>query len=187
MGPKGSEIWHAMLDAAEQILQDQGYGQLTSRNLAERVGVKQRLVYYYFLTMDELIVETFRRAAIREIERLEQAARSDHALREIWKVFIYTTDTKLVSEFAALANRIEALRQEVRAHIETCRNLQVAALERALRAAGRDSPISPVAATIFANAAALALHREAALGVTDGHADVLAVIADFIALHDREG
>ena len=130
MGPKGSEIWHAMLDAAEQILQDQGYGELTSRSLAECVGVKQRLVYYYFATMDELIVETFRRLALREIERLDQAVASDHALREIWKVFGASADTKLVSEFCALANRIEGLREEVKAHIETCRRLKVAALQR---------------------------------------------------------
>ncbi len=187
MGPKGSEIWHAMLDATEQILQDQGYAELTSRSLAERVGVKQRLVYYYFSTMDELIVETFRRLSPREIERLEQALASDQPLREVWKVFIYTADTKLVSEFSALANRIEALRQEVKAHIERCRDLQVRALERALSARRLSSPVSPVALTIFASAAALALHREAALGVSCGHAEVLAVIDAFVALHDPPG
>lgn len=186
MGPKGSEIWHLMLDGAERILQDRGYGELTSRSLAESIGVKQRLVYYYFHTMDDLIVETFRRLAVREIERLEQALESEHSLREIWKVFVSTADTKLVSEFMALANRIEALRQEVKAHIETCRKLQVATLERALRSAGRPLAISPVAVTIFANAAALTLHREVAIGVTDGHAAVLEVIAGFIALHDPD-
>src|ERR1043166_1173025 len=58
-----------MLDGAEGILRDEGYAALTSRAVAERCGVKQRLVYYYFQTMDELIVETFRRMAVRELER----------------------------------------------------------------------------------------------------------------------
>ena len=66
MGPKGSPIWSSMLDAAEVILCEEGYGALTSRRVAERIGVKQRLVYYYFRTMDELIVETFRRLSSRE-------------------------------------------------------------------------------------------------------------------------
>jgi len=79
---------------------------LTSRAVAERIGVKQRLVYYYFRTMDELIVETFRRLAIREKERMSKALAHDLPLREIWEVCVRTTDTRLVSEFMALANRI---------------------------------------------------------------------------------
>jgi len=173
-----------MLDAAEQIMQDQGYGELTSRSVADRIGVKQRLVYYYFSTMDELIVEAFRRAAVREIERLELALESKHSIRELWKVFIETTDTKLVSEFMALSNRIDALGKEVKDHIEKCRDLQVTGLERAIAAKGIEPTISPIAATIFANAAMLALHHEAGMGVTSGHEEVLKVIADYIDLHD---
>lgn len=184
MGPKGSEIWHAMLDAAEQILQDHGYGELTSRSVAERIGVKQRLVYYYFSTMDELIVEAFRRAAVREVERLTQAIASEHSIREIWAVFTETADTKLVSEFMALSNRSKALGKEVAAHIQTCRQLQVGALERAIAAQGSAPGLPPVAAAIFANAAMLALHREAAIGLRQGHDEVLKVIADFIARID---
>ncbi len=184
MGPKGSEIWHAMLDAAEQIMQDQGYGKLTSRSVADQIGVKQRLVYYYFSTMDELIVEAFRRAAARENERLVQALASKHSIREIWQVYIETTDTKLVSEFVALSHRIDALGKEVKGHIEECRKLQVHALEQAMAANAIKPVIPPIAATIFANAAMLTLHHEAGIGLTDGHAEVLKVIADFIGLHD---
>ena len=54
-----------MLDGAEVILRDEGYGALTSRRVAECINVKQRLVYYYFKTMDDLIVETFRRLSLR--------------------------------------------------------------------------------------------------------------------------
>lgn len=184
MGPKGSEVWSAMLDAAEQILQEEGYGMLTSRSLAERAGVKQRLVYYYFATMDELVVEAFDRLAPREIERLEAAQGSALPLHEMWKVFAQTTDTRLVSEFMALANRIDALRERVAAHIVAVRALQVAALERAFAASGRTSPIPLAAAVILANAAALAIHREAALGLTEGHDAALKVIADFITASD---
>jgi AcrR family transcriptional regulator len=46
MGPPGSDNWHAMLDGAEAILRDEGHAALTSRAVAERIGVKQRLVYY---------------------------------------------------------------------------------------------------------------------------------------------
>jgi len=186
MGPKGSEIWVSMLDAAEEILCEEGYGALTSRNIADRVGVKQRLVYYYFRTMDELIVETFRRLAVREKERLAGAAESGRPLSELWHVYVETNDTRLVSEFMALANRIDPLRLEVKDFIEESRRLQVAALERAMASAGAESALSSIAAAFFATSAALAIHREAAIGIDSGHEEVLAAIDRFIATIDPD-
>jgi len=186
MGPKGSEIWVSMVEAAEAILCDEGYGALTSRSVADRIGVKQRLVYYYFRTMDELIVETFRRLAVREIERLEAALASDRPLREVWAVYVDTTDTRLVSEFMALANRIEDLRIEVKAFIEQSRQLQIAAFEKAARSRGGAPALPPIAAAIFGTSAALALHREAGLGIEAGHGEVRAAIDAFVAAYDPE-
>ena len=77
MGPPGSATWNLVLDAAERILIEEGYGELTSRRIAERIGIKQRLIYYYFHTMDDVIVETFRRMSRRELERLQNALKAD--------------------------------------------------------------------------------------------------------------
>lgn len=173
-----------MLDAAEEILCEEGYGGLTSRNVADRIGVKQRLVYYYFATMDELIVETFRRLAIRELERLAKASASGHPLRAVWNVYVDTNDTRLVSEFMALANRIEALRIEVKDFIEESRKLQIAALERARTADNAEGAMPAIAAAFFATSAALAMHREAAIGIEAGHEETRAVIERFIAAVD---
>jgi AcrR family transcriptional regulator len=186
MGPKGSEIWVSMLDAAEEILCEEGYGGLTSRNVADRIGVKQRLVYYYFRTMDELIVETFRRLAVREKERLSQALEGGHPLREVWNVYVETTDTRLVSEFMALANRVEPLRVEVKDFIEESRQLQVAALEQAAAQGSVDRVMPAIAAAFFATSAALAMHREAAIGIEVGHDEVRAAIGRYIAAIDPD-
>ncbi|TCM20711.1 TetR family transcriptional regulator [Novosphingobium sp. PhB165] len=169
-----------MLDGAEAILRDEGYGALTSRSVAERIGVKQRLVYYYFATMDELIVQTFRRLASREVERLEAALTGNNSLHEVWDVCVHTSDTRMVSEFMALANRMEPLREEVVAYIETTRRIQIAALEQAL---GKDlaARMPKAAIAILATSAALTLHREAAIGITLGHDEVMKVIEEFIA------
>lgn len=173
-----------MLDASEEVLRDLGYGALTSRAVAERTGVKQRLVYYYFETMDELIVETFRRLKTRELERMRGALAGHHSLREIWDVCVHTTDTRMVLEFTALANRIEDLRQEVRDYIEVSREMQVSAIADALKRRGIEPGIAPAAAAIFASSAALTVHREAEIGVRMGHAEVMAVIDDYIARLD---
>lgn len=180
MGPVGSQNWHAMLDAAEMILREEGYAALTSRRIAEQIGVKQRLVYYYFMTMDELIVATFRRLAVRELERLRNAASSQHPLREIWNVCIHTEDARLVTEFMALANRIEALRHEVIAFIEESRRMQVKALSDALEAKKTKSAIPAVAAALLATSVALSLGREAELGTTMGHAATVEVVMHYL-------
>lgn len=181
MGAPGSANWHAMLDGAECVLREEGYAALTSRRLAEYIGVKQRLVYYYFQTMDDLIVETFGRLAVREIERLHEAASSKRPLREIWDVCIHTSDARLIAEFMALANRIKKLRTEVIRFIEESRAIQVAALSAALKPRFRNSKIPAAALAMLATSVALSLTREAELGVTAGHREILGVFGDFLA------
>lgn len=180
MGPVGSPNWHAMLDGAEATLLEEGYGALTSRRIAERVGVKQRLVYYYFQTMDELIVETFRRLAVRELDRMRTSLEADMPLRELWDVCIHTTDSRVTSEFMALAYRSESLRQEVMSFIEESRRIQAEAVSRALAKTKQTIPLDADAVALLATGAALAMTRETALGVSMGHESLLALIESFL-------
>jgi AcrR family transcriptional regulator len=181
MGVPGSANWHAMLDGAEAVLRDEGYAALTSRRLAECIGVKQRLVYYYFQTMDDLIVETFGRLAVRELERLREAAASKRPLREIWDVCIHTSDARMIAEFMALANRIKKLRAEVIHFIEESRAIQVSALSAALKRKSAKYRIPAAALAMLATSVALSLTREAELGVSAGHREILAVFGRFLA------
>src|SRR3984893_8602238 len=52
-----------LLDAAEQLMLEEGYAAVTSRRLANKAGLKPQLVHYYFRTMEELFLEVFRRRA----------------------------------------------------------------------------------------------------------------------------
>jgi AcrR family transcriptional regulator len=169
-----------MLDCAEDILREEGYGALTSRRVAERLGVKQRLVYYYFRSMDDLIAETFRRLATRELEQLRKALSGTLPLRDIWDVCIHTQDARMVAEFIALANRSDSLRKEVVNFIEQSRKMHVAALKKAALAGDTADCLPPIAIAIFATSAALTLHREAQIGVKMGHHQILNVIRQFI-------
>jgi len=180
MGPVGSANWHAMLDAAEATLREEGYGALTSRRIAERVGVKQRLVYYYFQTMEEVIVETFRRLSEREIDRLRELAGKPQPLRELWDVCIHTNDSRLISEFMALSHRIESLRSEVVAFIEQSRAIQEDAIAAALARSGSEVGLDPEGLALLATSAALSITREAAIGVDAGHGAIVALIERFL-------
>ena len=177
MGQPGSQVWHTMLDGAETILRDEGHAKLTSRRVAEVVGVKQRLVYYYFQTMDELVVETFRRLAERELLRLEQAASAHQPLRELWDVCIHTTDSRITLEFMALANHNAALKAEVVHFIEKSRGIQSKSLAAALRRDGGAMPLPPDALALLATSLALALTRERPLGISVGHDQALDLVA----------
>jgi AcrR family transcriptional regulator len=182
MGPAGSAVWHAILDSAEAILRGEGYAELTSRNIAQRAGTKQQLVYYYFRTMDDLIVEMIRRSSARELERLDAALNGEHPLRDLWEICIKPVSARLITELMALANHNDGLRAEVIAFIETSRRIQAQALEQAAARGGRPAnDVTPLAAAFIATSAALALTREAELGVTLGHADVLRLIEQTLA------
>ena len=182
MGPPGSETWNLILDAAASILLEEGYAALTSRRIAERIGIKQRLVYYYFHTMDAVIVEAFRRMSKRELERLATALEADLPLHEVWGVCIHTSDARIVSEFMALANRSAGVRHEVIHFIERSRALQVEALTRAMQNGnGGIMGLPPVAITFMATSIALALTREAQLGVSLGHGEVERLIGECLA------
>jgi AcrR family transcriptional regulator len=181
MGPPGSENWHAMLDGAEFILREEGHAQLTSRRIAEQIGVKQRLVYYYFHTMDDLVVALFHRLSEREMERLRTAVQGSNALREIWDTTIGSTDARLITEFMALANRIEPLKSQVIRFIEESRAIEVEAVRAALARRPSASSLPAPALAIIATSVALALTREARLGISSGHTDVMAVIEHFLA------
>jgi len=182
MGSIDSAKAEAMLDAAEAILREEGYAALTSRRVAEYLGVKQRLVYYYFRTMDDLVLETFKRLSVRELARLRSAIASERPLHQVWDICINTNDARLVSEFMALANRSEGVREEVIRFIEESRRLQVVALKRALARRGDDvQRVSPEVVALVGTSLALALNREAALGVTKGHAAARKMIAAFFA------
>ena len=55
-----------LLDAAEQLMLEEGYAAVTSRRLAEKAGLKPQLVHYYFRTMEDLFLAMFRRRAEKD-------------------------------------------------------------------------------------------------------------------------
>ena len=180
MGSIDSEKAEAMLDAAWDILRDEGYGALTSRRVAEYAGVKQRLVYYYFQTMDDLVLEAFKRSARRDLKRLRAGIASERPLHEVWDAAVNTTDSRIISEFMALANHHEGLRKEVIAFIEESRRIQIKALKKAMANNDEiDNTISPDAIAFIGTSVALALSRESLLGITMGHRSVQRLIKQF--------
>ena len=98
-----------LLDAAEQLMLEEGYAAVTSRRVAEKAALKPQLVHYYFRTMDDLFLAAFRR---RAEEGLEAQAQVLQARQPLWALWRFSTDpaaTAITMEFIALANHRKAL------------------------------------------------------------------------------
>jgi AcrR family transcriptional regulator len=85
----------ALLDAALQVLIEEGYANLTTRNVAERAGVSQGTQMHYFPTRARFLAEAVRHVAfklaaeVREQEELRarsEQRRLEELLDRVWEI-----------------------------------------------------------------------------------------------------
>ncbi len=164
-----------LLDAAEALIREEGYGAATARNIAKRVGMKHQAIFYYFGSQDELLVEVFRRTAAQNRVKLEAALKSQNPLRGLWDVLRDPEITRLTLEFMALANHNEMIRAEIAKTSEEVRELETKAIEAHLKARGIDAQLSPKVVSILTNAAARLIVQESTLGILSGHEEFIAL------------
>ena len=174
-----------LLDAAEQLMLEEGYAAVTSRRLAHKAGLKPQLVHYYFRTMDELFLEVFRR---RAEEGLEVQARALQSPQPLWALWRFGTDpgfTRISMEFMALANHRKEMRTEIAYYAERFREEQRRAVTAALQrygltnqAEGGDVP--PVVWTVLMTSLSRMLVLEQAIGMSGGHAETLQLVESYL-------
>jgi len=181
IGTTDSQSRTRLVDAAEQLLIEEGYAAVTSRRVAAKAGLKPQLVHYYFRTMDDLFVDVFRRRADANLERFEQAVRADGSLRSLWRLNADRDSAVFTVEFVALANHRKAVRDVVAAYAERFRAAQLGALEAALRAHGLADRLPPVVAQLLMTGLAQVMALEQALGVTTGHDAAVAFVEQTLA------
>lgn len=170
-----------LLDAAEQLLLEEGYAAVTSRRVAEKAGLKPQLVHYYFRTMEDLFLAVFRRMAETGLSVLQTALKSPQPLWSLWRFSTQPEATRLTMEFMGLANHRKALRAEIVYHAERFRAEQNAAIAAALERYGVPSDdVPPVVWTVFATSVSQGLVMERALGMTTGHAETFAYCEKWI-------
>ena len=71
-----------ILDAAAGLFVSQGLAATTTRQIAERVGIRQASLYYYFAGKDEILLELLTqsvRPSLQVAMRLESRCRDDPA------------------------------------------------------------------------------------------------------------
>ena len=176
MGVEGSTQRKVLMDAAEAILCDEGYIGISARNVATRAGFTKQLLYYYFRTMDDLILALVRRINERRLDRFETALLSAEPLRALWALNTDPSGAALATELTAIASHREEVRAEIVTSAQQFRALQARTVSKLVSKSGQKASDSAAAIVMIAAALAKTVVSEAALGLTEGHAEALTVV-----------
>lgn len=166
-----------LIDAAERLLLEEGHTAVSSRRVAARAGLKPQLVHYYFRSMDDLLLEVFRRRAEEGLEYQALALASEQPLWALWKFSTDTAGTSLTMEFTGLANQREVIRAEIAHYSEKFRVAQIEALPAILERYGiSPEEFPPAVLTVLLSSLSRMVILENALGFTTGHAETLELV-----------
>lgn len=177
LGLETSKTRSTLMDAVENVMREDGYGALTARSVAERAGLKHQLIYYYFQTLDDLLIATYERHIERYQSRIEQALETDRPLHSFWQVHANPIDATLNSEFLAMANHNEAIRTRTVEFGEHVRRLGFESIEERFRGpAGGQNAVNPFAVTMAITAIGSSLGLETAIGISGGHSELRELI-----------
>lgn len=177
LGAENAKNRALLIDATEQILCEEGYAAVTARRVASKAGLKVQLVYYYFQTMDELILAFARKNTAKRLERFVQALVAPEPLRALWELNSDPASAILATELIALANHRETIRTEIVANGQQFRALQIDAVAGLLAAKGVNPEAYPPSAIVtIAAALARTMAQDCALGVTEGYAEAVGLV-----------
>lgn len=172
MGRPDATVRFDLLDATERVLARDGYPAVTSRNVGREAGVDQKLVFYYFKNMEELVVATFRRRSEAFLAELGRLASIESPIRALWALSSHRSG-RLVIEFMAMATRNEALRDEVAAYSMRANEIIETLLATALDPVWLErSPVSPALINFAIASLARNLILEGELGLLESSPDL---------------
>jgi AcrR family transcriptional regulator len=155
----------------------EGYAAVSSRRVAAQAGVNVALVYYYFVTMDDLFVELFRRGAERSLERQAQVLASPQPLWGLWDLTHHQSNPAVTMEFIALANHRKEIKSEIADYSRRFRAMQLKVMTDVLERYGVDLRRWPAASLIvMMTGVSRFLLMEEAFDLDTGHAETVALI-----------
>jgi AcrR family transcriptional regulator len=176
-----------LLDAAEQLMLEEGYAAVTSRRLAERAGLKPQLVHYYFRTMEDLFLAVFRRRAEEGLQVQARALQSPQPLWALWRFGTDPTATRITMEFAALANHRKSMRAEIGYYAERFRDEQRKAISTALQRYDIDADdVPPVVWSVLITSVSRVLVMEQELGMSAGHKETVELVERYLTRLEGE-
>jgi AcrR family transcriptional regulator len=177
MGPENSATREALMDGVETVMIEKGYAALTARNVAHCMGLKHQLVYYYFHTMEDLLLAAYRRRTGQVMARVERALAAKRPLQALWEVYSDPVQAALTVEYMALANHNDTVRAETVAFGERMRRTGLSTIADKLQVPAPGSDVlDPFALTMAILAIGSILGMESALGISGGHKETRTLV-----------
>jgi len=180
IGAESSATRALIIEAAEQVMLEEGYAAASTRRVAARAGLKPSLVHYYFPTTEDLLLAVNAKGAEEGDVRLEAALASPDPIRALWRLMTDTSQIALALEVMALANHRKVIRVEIGRHVEAVRQRQVEAFNQLAGNRLIDRALPPEALSLILAGIGRALVMEGALGVQAGHAEAEAWVERWI-------
>jgi AcrR family transcriptional regulator len=166
-----------ILDTTEALMVEEGYAAVSSRRVAQELGLNSATVHYYYATTDDLFIALHQRMTDRQLAELETVLRSGTPLEAFWRFQSGGAQTALGVEFLALANHRKAVSDLLARSTDAARAAQSARLGDALGDHGCDPAIlPPVALATILVAIGRLLTNEQRVGITCGHEEVRDVV-----------
>jgi len=178
----GTKTRFRLIDAAAELLAEEGYPAITARRIASRAGLKPQLVHYYFRSMEELVVTVFNRSSAIYFRLHDDALSSPYPLRALWELNSNMPETSRMMEFVALAKQYPLLRAEMRKSGESFRALQIEAIKGVYARRGVTRPqVSAEALAMMMSAIARSMVLERQVGLDAAHDEANATIVSYLA------
>ena len=162
-----------ILDATEKLMVEDGYAAVSSRRIAQEVGINPATIHYYYPTTDDLLVALHRRMTDQQLTGLEAVLGADDPLSALWEFQSGWKQTALGVEFLALSNHRKNIQTVLADATNSARGELAAALERSGSVSfGGSVNVPPVALATIILAVARTLANEERVGITQGHREV---------------
>lgn len=170
-----------ILDATEQLMVEEGYAAVSSRRIAQELGLNAATIHYYYPATDDVFIALHRRMTERQQVELETVLASGNPLRALWEFQSGWSQTALGVEFLALANHRKAIGDTLAASTNASRTASARAIERELgELALGSAKVPPVALGTILVAIGRLLANEERVGITSGHAEVRKLVENLI-------
>jgi AcrR family transcriptional regulator len=185
LGMENAKSRNLLIEAADDVLIEEGAHAVSARRVAERAGLKPQLVHYYFKTMDDLLIAVFHRAQDDYLQRHKKALAASQPLTAIWKLNNEPRGTRRMMELIVLAGRRDAVRAVVVDSAAQSRKLQIAAISRVLKERGIDrAAFPPAGVALLMSTMSRGLVLEETLGLSLGHAELRSIVKRFLKSFD---
>ncbi|WP_164411960.1 TetR/AcrR family transcriptional regulator [Streptomyces salinarius] len=160
---RGRETKRRLVEATAQLIDEEGWGAVTTRKVAERAGLRPGLVHYHFGSVNDLLVDAalvaVRQEVLGAMAMMRQAGDVAEGLGHILHVVTgYGTEdatSVLFNEAMLAARHSDRLRSELAGLLAQWR----AAVTEWLRTSGGLDDAEPVATLLSAALDGLVLHR----------------------------